>query len=652
MDLSEGSRLSSTTLILWKPIEAPSRWRGKAVWLEFPFLAGPARVFLNGAPVGLPDVAGGGSPEIPLTPAIRPGDSNLLVVEILGGQAALQMLYGDPPRIQTAASLHLDHLRARPAPEGGVLWVDAGLRQLPGAGTLQPPQALDTDEYSADFEIREGPEEANGALVPGGSLRSYRISKRQMNLTAPLPVEKYRPWTPEDPALYTVTTTLLRNGKPIDRMSITTGFTRWTIEKGRLRLDGKPVPVHSLTFPGGLIQLAEQGAWMEQVRETASLAETDSDMFLDLATRRRRGFWTQAIAPLRSQGFTVIRCGSGPVPPALLEAADRTGMLVEQRVEPRPREIDPVQGGGLASAYVVAEAVRRDQFHPSLAFWRVEGNGGARHLEALARAVTLLDAVHPVFGFLEGDRRIRRPGVLRRPGSEQTEAAIETANLPESTSLNRSWELYAQLTKPGERMPVSIGWAWAPVVGPVIPDALGLTVERVLLARANPSSGGCGVEIPEPGWAEGSQPLARGLPSLDVVLGTLLDPQTSSTLEAAFRRPHVLISPGVLSLRKGSPQSVEIALLLSPFEPHPPKAQVSLTLRPPATQPGAFPPSTSEHPIDVDRFAGDSDVVRAGIGLEINPEIPTGTAVLEAEVRWPGVVLRSGPQEVRIVEGP
>ena len=55
-------------------------------------------------------------------------------------------------------------------------------------------------------------------------------------------------------------------------------------------------------------------------------------------------------------GVTMIR-SEGRIPLSLIKAANRVGLLVEQRIVPRPRFSDPEQGGGLASAYVIAEAV-------------------------------------------------------------------------------------------------------------------------------------------------------------------------------------------------------------------------------------------------------------------------------------------------------
>lgn len=650
MDVSAaaGDASTSVTMVFWKVIEAPRRWLGRGVWVEFPKLTGPTRLYLNGAPVGGRDMAGGASASVGLTPHLSPGDSSLLVVEVRGGIAAVDMLRGDPPLVRAGAPLHIAHLRARPAEEGGVLWIDAGLRDLPGAGATRAAVGAETDEFSVDFEIREGPADKAGAVIPGGTLRSFRVNPRQMNITAPVPVTDYRSWTPDGPALYTVTATLLRNAKPVDRVTLTTGFARWAIRDSRLYLNGQPIPLFCATLAPGLAGLAEEGGWAEIAAAGSGLAAQSPSAFLDLVNKRRRSYWTDALIRLRGMGFTMVRCSDGPAPVAMLEAADRVGMLVEQRLVTRPWTVDGERGGGIASAYVVAAAAQRDQFHPSLAFWRIECLGGAIQLDALARAMTLLDAVRPVFAFLQGDNRVRRPGLLRRPGAANSEAVVETLRLPETTSLLRTWELYSRLTKPGERLPVSVGWTWTPDVLEVTPDTLSLAVERLLLARANPGSGGTGVEFGLPPWARAGKPITRKVPPVEELFWALRDPATSPTLAAVFRRSYVMLSPETHELKRGGKTKVEIAVLLAPAEPHPGMATLRLTLRPPADRPGAFSPSVSDHGIDLARFAGDADAVRAGIELNLNAELPDGAAVLEAEIQWAGTTLRSGAHDTVI----
>jgi hypothetical protein len=647
MNLATGDHPGSITLYLWHPIEAPRRWRAKAVWLHIPEVEGPMRVFLNGRMMGRGQIAGGAGAEVGLSAVLLPGESNLLVLKVLGASEGRRMLRSDPPALVIAPTLHVSHLVVRPEPGEGIFHVSAGLRQFPGVATAAARPEADMDLYDVEFLVREGPPEKPARVHPNSAVRSIRIHNQQMNVSAPLPVQDHRLWSPETPVLYTIQATLRRDGKVMDRMSCAAGFASTSIREGRLHRNGQWMDLYAIGLPAAMVRWIEEGAWAE-VRSP----KTDSPLAAmpqlnEYVLARRTAFWRHAATVLKAMGFNLLRFDDR-APPSILDAADRAGIFIEQRIAPRARESAP--DAGLTAAYVVAEAVRRDQTHPSLVFWRIEAAGSALQMNALAKALRFLDPARPAFAFLRDDTRIRRPGIVYVPGQEDPLAVLETAEIPSGTSPLRAWEFLSVSLDPEHPLPLTPSWTWIPFLGEIHPDTATQTAERIRMARANPQSAGCGVALALPERGRMGMPPASRVPSLPEFLWPFQDKTTSETIAAAITESHILINPTLDSLSIGVAAQVDVAIILARSQEIPASGILRLRLRPVPERGAVFPPLQVERTLALANFLDTTRVARIGIEINLAPEIPPGPALLEAQWDTGEAVQKSQPHPVVIIK--
>lgn len=647
LTLSIADHPDSVTVYLWRPVETPRRWRGRAAWLQIPEVEGPSQVFLNGRMVGRGELAGGAGTDAGVSAILLPGESNLLVLKIRGGVEARRMLRGDPPALVIASPLHLSHVVVRPAHEEGIFHVNAGLRQFPGVGTATARSEAESDRYDVEFLVRDGPPEKPGRAYPDSAVRSIRLHDRQMNVSAPLPIPDHRLWTPDAPVLYTIEIALRRNDKIVDRMTCAAGFASTAIEEGRLHRNGRWMDLYAFGIPAAMVRWVEEGAWTEaQPSQTDASAPATSQLH-QYVHARRVAFWRNAALALKSMGFNLLRFDDRATP-AILDAADRAGIFVEQRIAPQTRGSAP--DAGLAAAHVIADAVRRDQTHPSLVFWRIEAAGSAAQMNALANALSILDPARPAFAFLREDTRIRRPGIVYVPDEKAPLAVLETGELSPDLPPLRAWELLSVSMDPDHPLPLTPSWTWIPLLGELRADTASLLAERIRMARANPQSAGCGLAIALPEWGRAGMPPAQRVPSLPEFLWPFQDRTTSDTIASALTTSYLIVNPTLDTLTIGVNAQVDVAVILPPGESVPERGILRLRLLPAANRATAFPPGRIERTLDLSDYLDTTRVARIGIEINITPDIPPGPALLEAEWDAGGVVEKSRPHPVVVIK--
>lgn len=647
MSLHAGDHPGSVTLYLWRPVEAPRRWRGKAVWLQIPDVEGPTQVFLNGRMINRGEIGAGAGAELGVSAVLLPGESNLLLLQILGATEGRRMVRGDPPALVVASPLHLSQLVVRPEPEEGIFHVNAGLRQLPGLATAQTSLDADADRYDVEFLVKDGPPEKPGSASPESAVRSVRIHDQQMNVSAPLPVGNPRHWTPDSPVLYTIQATLRRNDKVVDQLICSAGFAQGSIKEGRFHRNGQWTDLFAFGIPAAMVRWVEDGAWAEVRSPKAESSAAALPQTAGFVHTRRVAFWRNALSALKAMGFNLVRFDDR-APSSILDAADRVGIYVEQRVAPRTRDEAP--NAGLAGAYVIAEAVRRDQTHPSLAFWRVESAGSAGQMNALANALRILDPARPAFAFLQNDTRIRRPGIVYVAGEGDPLAILETAEIPLNTTSLRTWELLSVSMDPAHPFPVTPSWTWIPLLGELRPETVGMMAQRIRIARSNPQSAGCGLALALPEWGRSGMPPAQRIPQLPEFLWPFQDRATSSTIASALSDAHILVNPTLDSLTIGTAAQVDVAIVLARRQAVPDRGTLRLHLRPASERATAFPPMKVERTLALADFLDTTRVARIGVEINLTPEIPPGPALLEAEWDDGEAVQKSQPHPVVIIK--
>ncbi|WP_343731705.1 beta-galactosidase GalA [Duganella sp.] len=188
------------------------------------------------------------------------------------------------------------------------------------------------------FSLRQQVHAPDGQLVaqmeqPGLHLGAARDGEFSSALSVPAP----RLWSLEQPALYTLTTSVLQDHKVVDTYHTRFGIRTVAFDPQRgFLLNGK--------------QLKLQGTNNHQDHAGVGVALPD-------------GLQTWRLKQLKSFGVNAYRTAHHPPTPELLDEADRLGMLVID--EHRMMGTTPEIRGQLE------RQIRRDRNHPSVIIWSV-----------------------------------------------------------------------------------------------------------------------------------------------------------------------------------------------------------------------------------------------------------------------------------------
>jgi hypothetical protein len=208
-----------------------------------------------------------------------------------------------------------------------------------------------------------------GVVVQRKALRVPLVAGRgTASLTAIL--EDARRWSPESPHRYEAR---LSVGAEAPLPAGVRAFGLRTLHLGPdgLELDGSPRRLHGVL-------------WQPHFAGTGGM-EPDAEAL------------EAELLAIRDAGFDLVRAHVRPAPVALLDAADRVGMLVLEEPAIGWVDDDPALAGRLLSE--VDAMVARDHHHPSLVIWGVlnELSGMAyRHGRGLARHLHGRDPSRPV----------------------------------------------------------------------------------------------------------------------------------------------------------------------------------------------------------------------------------------------------------------
>ena len=202
--------------------------------------------------------------------------------------------------------------------------------------------------------------ETSGA-VPAGGEREFRQE---------LAIEHPTLWSLDNPTLYAVQTTVEAGGRATDRTET-------------------PFGVRTIRFDGNGFFLNG-----EHVKINGANLHTD---FAGVGVALPDRINAYRLEKLKQMGANAIRTSHNPPAAAVLEAADRLGMLV--LVENRHMGTSPDVIGAVESM------VRRDRNHPSVIGWSMNNEGlrqgpevAGRQLRAMHAAIKRLDPTRPTTG--------------------------------------------------------------------------------------------------------------------------------------------------------------------------------------------------------------------------------------------------------------
>ncbi len=222
-----------------RQFEAPSTLRGRHIVIRFECVNYNAAVWLNGRKIGTSDR--GFLPfELAVSDRLRYDRPNTLVVRADNVRTRAQFplfegWWGEGGILREITLLathavHIERVRITAEPMG-----DAGKLRI----QLDLANPVENSPVSVEVTIYD----AAGAAVarlsgfeespdgPDGALRMVREDT----------IDEIRPWSPESPVLYTARTDVRLGDRLVDRVTTRFGFRGIAIEKGQLRLNGRPV---------------------------------------------------------------------------------------------------------------------------------------------------------------------------------------------------------------------------------------------------------------------------------------------------------------------------------------------------------------------------------------------------------------------------
>jgi beta-galactosidase len=341
--------------------------RGKNIELQFDGAASRATVYFNGSEVHH-NFSGYTSFQINLTPMVRYGDDvNTIAVRVDadhnegwwyegGGLYRHSWLVKRGP-------LHVatDGVHANPVKGADGRWVIPAEVTLANTGPEAASALIEVAVFDASGQRVADSRSTAVSVLPQGET----LARTTVRVTAP------KLWSVDAPHLYTVRTTVLRDGKPVDSVDTTAGFRtiRFDAKQGFF-LNDRPLKL--------------KGTSNHQDHAGVGVAVPDS-------------LWEFRLRKLKEMGSNALRTAHNPPAKELLDAADRLGMLV----------MDETRHFNASTEYLaqLRWLVRRDRNHPSVILWSLfneEGLQGTEEGMEMARVmnavVKQLDTTRPTTG--------------------------------------------------------------------------------------------------------------------------------------------------------------------------------------------------------------------------------------------------------------
>lgn len=339
-----------------KKLVIPSRAGGERVYLYFEGVYNRSEVYLNGHLLGKrPN--GYVSFYYDATPQVLFDRENTIAVRVDHSRSADSRWY-------SGSGIYRKVFVIRSGPVHLAPW---GVFAKPGiseSGTGRV--AIDTDIQNdsgaeAPLSVRQELLAADGAVI--ASATAEVVARPDAPATASQVLEVSQPhlWSLDDPYLYRVRTTLVRDGREIDRTITRTGIRRFAFD-----------PNHGFSLNGTAMKM--KGVCLHH----------DGGV---LGAAVPRELWEKRLRALKSIGCNAVRMSHNPQAPDVYELCDEFGLLVldeafDEWEFPKRKWLrgwnvgEPGFEGSSDffeewSGRDVADMVRRDRNHPSIFAWSI-----------------------------------------------------------------------------------------------------------------------------------------------------------------------------------------------------------------------------------------------------------------------------------------
>ena len=338
-----------------KHLPVPEERRGENVYLYFEGVYNRSEVFINGVSLGKrPN--GYISFMYDLTPHIQYGKENVIAVRVDHSQSADSRWY-------TGSGIYRNVWVVYANPVHLARWgVYAWPEKQGSAYRLNVEASVENSTAApASLTIKNELLDANKKPIAQSTGKLTVESHQTGKLPAALKIAKPELWSPGNAALYTLKTSVYRDGVLIDETNTTTGFRTFTFDPDK--------------------GFALNGKWM---KVKGVCLHHDAGV---LGSAVPLEVWKRRLLSLKEIGVNAIRTSHNPQAPDLYELCDKLGLLVlneafDEWEFPKRKWIEGWNVGtpGYQGSFDFFEAwgekdladmIKRDRNHPSVFAWSI-----------------------------------------------------------------------------------------------------------------------------------------------------------------------------------------------------------------------------------------------------------------------------------------
>ena len=359
-----------------KTVQLAETWRGRRIRIAFDGVYSGAEVWVNGRRAGS-HLGGANAFQLDITELVRAGAANVIAVKVSEHTPASDDLdhmsqYADFP---LAGIFRKAYLLALPALHVARLQVaprfDAAYKDAVLAVDLTIVNESDRPISGARAELSLLG--AGTAPVAKGALDNLSLEPWQkVRKLVEIPVRAPLHWEAEHPNLYTLRTTLIAGGQPVETLERRTGFVEPRVRGSEFLINGVPVKLKGTCHHDSHPLMGRA--------VTPELERQDIDLIKDA-------------------NLNALRTSHYPPLPELLDAADEKGLYVEAEASfCWVGNSYDLRYTALARQFT-AELVERSRSHPSVVIWSA-GNESLWGPILLAgeRMIRESDPTRPVVG--------------------------------------------------------------------------------------------------------------------------------------------------------------------------------------------------------------------------------------------------------------
>ncbi len=309
-----------------------------------------SRIWLNGEEIGS-EMHGYSSFAVDLTKALRQGD-NILAVRVDNSRQPNSRWYSGSGiyrnvRLEVTEPVHVE--------KWGVFFNVDALTDQNAAKLSIRTEVKNDSGYDVEGEVLYRLIDAEGREVLTAKT-SLSLAKEEQGtaIVSPVLADPHL-WTDRNPYLYTLKTTVISDGRPVDEVSMRVGIRTATFDVDRgFLLNGETVKIKGMCL--------------------------HHDCGLTGAVGYRNT-WERRLMKLKDMGCNGIRCAHNPPSPEFLDLCDELGFLVMDEAFDEWRFVKGKGNGGepygsgqyfdSLSEDILMTMLHRDRNHPSVILWSI-----------------------------------------------------------------------------------------------------------------------------------------------------------------------------------------------------------------------------------------------------------------------------------------